>query len=66
MVSLVIERLMWGSDWNDPRLTALLARQRSAPTCAACDRPIGTQAAEPPARDLGRLLCARCAADQTD
>lgn len=60
MASLLIERLMWGSDWNDPRLTALLARQRPAATCAACDRPVGAQAAEPD----GRLLCARCAADQ--
>lgn len=66
MASLVIERLMWGSEWNDPRLTALLARQRPASTCAACDRPVGPQAAEPPAQDLGRLLCPRCAADQAD
>jgi hypothetical protein len=56
---MVFERLMWGSDWNDPRLTALLQSRQPDRACAACDRPVETtqSGAE------GRLLCARCEAD---
>ncbi len=54
---MVIERLMWGSDWNDPRLTALLRSRQPVSTCAACDRPV--EDADRAGHE-GRLLCARC------
>jgi len=54
---MLIERLMWGSDWNDPRLMDLLRNRPPASTCAACDRPVEVD--ERPGSE-GRLLCARC------
>ena len=53
---MLIERLMWGSDWNDPRLTALLRDRRPPTVCAACDGPVDAERTG----NESRLLCARC------
>ena len=59
---MVIERLMWGSDWNDPRLTALLRDRRPPSVCAACNRPVDSDHAG----SEGRLLCTRCDTAEQD
>ena len=51
---MLIERLMWGSDWED-RLTALLTSRGAVPVCAACNAPV-----EARDEDATPRLCARC------
>jgi hypothetical protein len=54
---LLIERLMWGTDWDD-RLTALLTSRQPARSCAACDRPVDGR----PSHTGEHVLCAQCEA----
>jgi hypothetical protein len=66
-IAVIVERIMWNTAWQEPRLAGWSSRRERQLACAGCERKLDREHLDAAGRRTeltkraGRLLCPHCA-----